>query len=268
MIDGRTFSYNTVLDAIYEGQLEPRRSYDRTHVNVPVDLCIEVTTRCNLACANCFAECSPKALGRNLPLNVIRARVRHAAHRYIRVCITGGEPLLHPDIEGILELPREVAECGFVLSTNGTLRNDLDAMITSNNWLVAISLHGNRTTHNGYTRSDSFQMVLSRIQALAPLVPVHIYCVVSNLMTVDDVTWLYAIRDTTRVAFLRFIMPLPIGRHEETRNSEVIRVIEEHLDDRSGLKTHSSLTHFLASNGEQSLLGVPGTGYGIRGTPH
>lgn len=254
IIRRRSISYDTVLDVIYEGQYEPRQLYNRTQVDVPLDLCVEVTTRCNLDCVNCFADCGGETPSTDLPLEVIKGHIHHMEHEIIRVSITGGEPLLHPDIQGILELPKEVAECGFVLSTNGTLRQDLDAMIAAYGWLVAISLHGNRETHNAYSRSSSYDTVLSRVKALAPLVPVHIYCVVSNFMTPEDVVWLYATRDATNAAFLRFIMPLPIGRYRETCNAEALRKIEERLDDRSGLKTQPSLTRFLACNGVERLL--------------
>ena len=108
----------------------------------------------------------------------------------IRVCLTGGEPLLHSRIQDLLKWPTLFQDLGFVLSTNATVRPDLDSQVVDNRWLMAISLHGGKDAHNAYTRSGSFLPVTNRIEALAKRTTVHLYSVIHDGMKTEDIEWL------------------------------------------------------------------------------
>jgi radical SAM protein with 4Fe4S-binding SPASM domain len=83
---------------------------------------LEVTRRCNLACAYCGSSCTPKAAREELPTSHWIEIVRQIASDFdpatIMVAVTGGEPLLK---EGVDELFRELHTLGFGygMVTNG-----------------------------------------------------------------------------------------------------------------------------------------------------
>ncbi len=78
---------------------------------------LEPTRKCNLACLGCYRENDPKG-------HKTLAEVRRDLDVFTRlrtvdgVSIAGGEPLLHPDIVGIVEM---VAKLGLkpIVNTNG-----------------------------------------------------------------------------------------------------------------------------------------------------
>jgi len=249
-IAGQDYFYDRVHDVVYRGDYQYRHPYDRTQVNTPVDLCIELTTFCNMTCRNCFSNSAESQAGVHAVWPGVLAYIRECADQLIRVCVTGGEPMLHPDIESVLRLPEEMQDCGFVLSTNGTPRPDLDEVLINQGWLVAISLHGTKDAHNVYTASGSFDKVVSRIHKLARILVVHIYTVLHEKMTRKDLLWLFRFRDEAGVAFLRFMTPRPFGRYEPLRDLGLIQEVACMLDERSGLKTDPSLTHFISVNRE------------------
>jgi hypothetical protein len=84
---------------------------------------LEVTTGCNMRCPGCYRRCdAPDHRGETKPLEAIRAEILELQR--IRNCsmisISGGEPLLHPDLA---EIVRFVAAHHMrpVLFTNGVL---------------------------------------------------------------------------------------------------------------------------------------------------
>ena len=63
---------------------------------LPLEIIIEITGRCRLVCPYCTGPRSA-----DVPLNDIKATLDEAASLGIKaVRITGGEPLIHPDIRG------------------------------------------------------------------------------------------------------------------------------------------------------------------------
>lgn len=75
----------------------------RVTVDKPKTLQVNITARCNLACAHCHVESNPtrtEAMGRD----VLEAVLKVAHDRsFETIDITGGSPEMHPDIEWFLE---------------------------------------------------------------------------------------------------------------------------------------------------------------------
>ncbi len=92
--------------------------YDLLVRHVPFDGQVIVTRRCNLQCGYCseFDKSSPI-----IPLEVLKRRVDHLQRLgVVEITFLGGEPLLHPDIAGLVRYARP--RCGIVsMTTNGTL---------------------------------------------------------------------------------------------------------------------------------------------------
>jgi len=138
---------------------------------VPWQAAIEVTYRCNLGCRHCYIdEALRRGEGAELTTDELRGILDQlAAAGTLHLQITGGEPLMRPDLGQILEA---VAERGFYLAllTNGTL-------VTSE-WIarlrdlrpqfVGTSLYGAKaSTHDMVTRvHGSFERTIATIRSL------------------------------------------------------------------------------------------------------
>ncbi|MDD3150789.1 MAG: radical SAM protein [Candidatus Gastranaerophilales bacterium] len=81
-------------------------------------------TACNLRCSHCFLDCSTDKKDKKfLSLDKIKNSLDIAKKNGLKeIYLTGGEPLLHPDLNTILRLGLKAANV--TVLTNGTLLND------------------------------------------------------------------------------------------------------------------------------------------------
>lgn len=100
---------------------------------------LDLLRGCNIACSGCYnatAKFSPK------PFAQIRAELRQLMElrRLHTVSLTGGEALLHPDLDDII---RHVKDCGLraVLMTNGVLFDETRARLLKTAGLDMVVLH-------------------------------------------------------------------------------------------------------------------------------
>lgn len=115
-------------------------------------LFFELTDACNLACRHCGSSCSPQN-GGYLPAALVYKTLREVAAKYgtsrTMVCLTGGEPLLHPDFFAIAEY---IDALGFKwgITTNATLITPQSAQKLKKSHItsVSFSLDGTRESHN------------------------------------------------------------------------------------------------------------------------
>lgn len=117
-------------------------------------LFLELTDRCNLNCMHCGSKCT----GNNstyLEYSIIEKTLKRVAEKCnsseIMICITGGEPFLHPDIYKIIYLSRTL---GFSvgITSNGTLIGAKQAKMLKQAGLntIAISIDGLDDVHNSF----------------------------------------------------------------------------------------------------------------------
>jgi len=87
-------------------------------------LFIELTNRCNESCIHCYAESTPECSGR-LELDEIEAVLKAArAFGNPAVQLTGGDPLIHPDIVEAAAAARDLGYKTLEIYTNGLSLND------------------------------------------------------------------------------------------------------------------------------------------------
>jgi len=107
------------------------------------DLYLYLVDSCNLACGHCWIEPRTSATdGRSIPLDPLKAAIEEARSLGLqRVTLTGGEPLLSPDLN---DLPAFIAESNLEchLETNGTLldRKTVRALSAAGIEQVSVSL--------------------------------------------------------------------------------------------------------------------------------
>jgi len=121
---------------------------DRTTNHYPLKtIYFYLTDECNLRCRHCWIspEYNPDGkAGRFLPIESLRSIIRQAKPLGLTsVKLTGGEPLLHPDMMGILDIIREEG-LKLTLETNGVfLSRELARKIAGEvTPFVAVSLDG------------------------------------------------------------------------------------------------------------------------------
>lgn len=119
---------------------------------IPIEIVIEVTGRCRLVCPHCTGPRTP-----DVPWPDIKATLDEAASLGIKtVRITGGEPLLHPDIVKILTYAKSKKFAVILNTAAENMNASMLRLVTMNVDAALISLQGyDEETNKGYTRSKS-----------------------------------------------------------------------------------------------------------------
>jgi len=121
---------------------------------------LQMTTRCNLRCRHCYIGDGRPA---NLSLEDLRTVLREfEALQGLRVLITGGEPILHPDFEAFNEmLPDHFLRK--VLFTNGVLlRQDLLKRLKVNE--IQVSIDGMQRAHDALRGQGTFDATIDALR--------------------------------------------------------------------------------------------------------
>ena len=159
--------HRIALDANLALQKDVRRSH-------PLEqLFWECTLRCNLACRHCGSDCKATAASPDMPkedfLRVLDSVNAHCEPHSVFVIVTGGEPLMRPDLE---ECGRAIHDKGFAwgMVTNGfaLTRERLDRLVASGLGSATVSLDGLEENHDWMRgRADSFKHAAEAIRLLA-----------------------------------------------------------------------------------------------------
>ena len=107
----------------------------RSTVQAPeMKVMLQITEKCNLRCAHCFAEANSK--GKEMTFETIREVLipQFIRNQVVKVTLTGGEPLVHPHVKEITALLLENG-IGVSICTNGTLIDP--------EWVKCLSHYGN-----------------------------------------------------------------------------------------------------------------------------
>ena len=146
----------------------------------PPRLWIYTNFHCNLACDYCAVASSPKARARSLDLHRFRDLVDEAvAEGFTELYLTGGEPMLHPDITDMLGYAVDALPT--VLLTNAMLLRGarlerLRALAGHPNLVLQTSLDGARPgTHDVHRGRGSWTATMAGIeQAIALGLPLRV----------------------------------------------------------------------------------------------
>jgi len=140
-------------------------------------LLIHLLDRCNLHCQHCYIDASTNG-DQYLPRRLVVRSLLETERLGIRtVYLTGGEPILHPDLAAILSsnIPGQLFQ--WILCTNGTLIGSAEAsFLKAAHAGAQVSIDGDECYHDAFRGSDgAFRRASRGIQALvAASVPVTV----------------------------------------------------------------------------------------------
>ncbi|MBQ0049876.1 MAG: TIGR04133 family radical SAM/SPASM protein [Bacteroidales bacterium] len=132
----------------------------------------ECTLRCNVHCLHCGSDCASDELTPDMPasdfLQAIDQLTPHVNPHHTMIIISGGEPLVRPDLE---EVGRELykREYPWGIVTNGLLltRNRLDRLMQAGMHTMTVSLDGLEADHNWLRRHPhSFERAYAAIRLM------------------------------------------------------------------------------------------------------
>lgn len=210
---------------------------------------VSVTDHCNLNCVYCSLDSTPH-LPRSeiLSYEEIRYVVEIAASLGInKVRLTGGEPLVRPNLSKLVRLLSQVAGIDDIsLTTNGILLSKCAAELKEAGLKrVNVSLDTLKPDRfKRITGSDKLGEVLSGIEAAhrAGLDPVKINMVVLQGIN-DDETIDFARKSLDRGWHVRFIEFMPFGTPEtETMGTVSTREIQENIRSLGQLEPYAGKT--------------------------
>jgi MoaA/NifB/PqqE/SkfB family radical SAM enzyme len=143
-----------LLDLISAAVFQPYR---------PLVAHLVVTRRCNLSCGYCteYDDVSPP-----VPAATLRERIDHLARlRAVFVTLTGGEPLLHPELADIVAYVRE-RKMTPAMNTNGFLLTRERIAALGRAGLYAMQISVDNVTPNA-TTMKSLRPLLPKLRLLA-----------------------------------------------------------------------------------------------------
>jgi radical SAM protein with 4Fe4S-binding SPASM domain len=184
--------------------------------NIPPHMSIELTADCNLKCRHCYRDAGHH-LKERMPTETLIDILNRMADAGLRsVELTGGEPMLHPDVEDILKL----CEKRFLMTgllTNGTLFTDgviSQLQHMGKKALVSISLDGSTAGKHDIRRgvSGSFDKTIENLRKVTALgIPVRASMAVDEESFSDIEATLLLARAAGAFAF-SYTPILPLGR--------------------------------------------------------
>lgn len=185
----------------------------------------ELTRRCNLDCVHCRARASAECSENELTLDECRAIVDDiASFASPTIILTGGEPLLRPDIFDII---RYVKSKGLrpVIAVNGTLVDRVTAQKLKDSGIVRVSMSidgKDAPGHDSFRRVEgSFDAVLNAARIFIDIgLPFQINTTVTRL-NITDLGEIYGlVKRIGAVAWHTFLL-VPVGRGEGLKGAEL-----------------------------------------------
>lgn len=159
-----------MVNKIYDPQYAPACFFRSAVCPPQMKVMLQITERCNLKCAHCFAE--SRESGSQMSLENIQKIIipRFNESQVVKVTLTGGEPLTHPQVKEIVASLLENS-IGVSICTNGTLIDMewIQELAQYDNVHFNVSLDGFRANSHGRFRGMTeltFSRLLQTIRAL------------------------------------------------------------------------------------------------------
>lgn len=184
---------------------------------------IEMTDYCNLNCKHCGSNCE-QAVKNHINTSLIIKTLRELAEDFnpqrVMICLTGGEPLLHPDFFVIVQ---EIVRLKFPwgMTTNGILIDDTVACKLKLNKInsISISLDGLEQSHEWLrNKKGCFNQAIAAIQRLNKVeIPVQVTTVIHK-KNFCELNATYDLMCSLNLHSWRVINVEPIGKALDNRD--------------------------------------------------
>ncbi|MBQ9008530.1 MAG: radical SAM protein [Clostridia bacterium] len=225
-------------------------------------LFFEITDRCNLCCRHCGSRCV--ADGQMLSVEDVERTLRSVQPEQPMICLTGGEPMLHPDLP---EIARCVRDSGFFwgMTTNATLIDEPAAQ-----WLreagletVSVSLDGMEHAHDLLRgQKGAWCRAIRGVQALQRVGLKPQITTVLHRENFSDLRPMYELLCDLGITSWRPINIEPIGRACESRDlllvpeqfNELLAFIrEKRFDPDCRMEVTFGCSHYLGIADERMV---------------
>jgi MoaA/NifB/PqqE/SkfB family radical SAM enzyme len=118
-------------------------------------LMLHLLGRCNLECEHCYMEGAPRREERLAIADVLRAIGECAELGVKTISLTGGEPLLYPELDRVIDAAAKVPGVQVLLCTNGTLLTPRRvAKFAEAGLRLSISVDGRPGYHDRFRKLD------------------------------------------------------------------------------------------------------------------
>ncbi|ASQ89711.1 methyltransferase type 11 [Prosthecochloris sp. GSB1] len=206
----------------YEGR---RSSLDLENIR---ELWFHLTNRCNMRCAHCLFSSEPSATGALDAETVLRL----AGEAWLTGCrlfaLTGGEPLVHPDINAILRGLLDLEGSHVALLTNGLLAEKLirDFSLELDRLHLQISIDGIGAEHDAIRGKGAFGRLTANLRSIRSA---GVPCTLSMCVTRDNMTEMERVVDyasANEVSNVHFMWYFIRGRGERERFAQPDELFE------------------------------------------
>ena len=225
-------------------------------------LFFEITNRCNLYCKHCGSNCI--STGQSLTVEDVERTLRTVQAERPMICLTGGEPLLHPKLYDIAEC---VHTMGFLwgMTTNATLIDNTAALRLKQAGLstVSVSLDGMERSHDLLRgQHGAWQRAIHGVYALQKAGLKPQITTVLHRENFDDLKPLYALLSNMGIESWRPINIEPIGRACESRDLMLSRnqfasllsfIREKRFNPDCSMEVTFGCSHYLGVENERMV---------------
>jgi radical SAM protein with 4Fe4S-binding SPASM domain len=236
-----------------------RLLYDNPHLHW---LFFEITNRCNLNCKHCGSNCTNKGIA--LRVEDVKATLETIDTDKPMICLTGGEPVLHPQF---YEIAKCVHDMGFYwgMTTNATLIDDEAAQKLKSVGMstVTVSLDGMEEMHDSLRRKNgAWRSAVNGLRALQKAGFAPQVTTVVHKENIEELETLYGFLSDMGITSWRPINVEPIGRACEHGNillsPEQIRYLfdfihEKRFDQNCKMEVTFGCSHYLGINYERMI---------------
>jgi len=231
----------------------------------------ECTTRCNLHCRHCGSDCKEAAGERDMPIadfiGALKTIPQKEIPKNFTVVLTGGEPLLRPDLA---EAGRQIRACGchWGMVTNGYFytAEKQQELLRAGLGALTISLDGLEQSHDwmrGHTGSFARAINAIKLAALQPRLYFDVVTCV-NQRNINELEDIYKLLSEAKVPQWRIFTIIPIGRAlndaelhlTDSQFVHLMEFIKSHRSQQGGMKVTFSCEGYLGKY-EQVVRDAP-----------
>ncbi|MBW2988442.1 radical SAM protein, partial [Candidatus Woesearchaeota archaeon] len=223
--------FNCRFNSYCNGFFPEMEDYVKEVPDLPKEVIIEVTDKCNLKCNYCFNRFEYKIKERGTrkelsseEIKELLSKIKEFGVGYVR--FSGGEPLLRQDLFELMTYAKKLG-LRVWLNTNGTLVNKQNSKkiceIVEN---VLIPLNGfDRESEMAVTNVDSFEAKLKAIGLLQGVGVVRCGIVLTK-SNVENMERFYTLAQNLKITHLEFYRPIKRGKEDLPTLQKAVLVID------------------------------------------